>query len=121
MKIRYSLYIALVVAVISLMFPKLALAAEECTHDQATIGALHACVVHAADEGHINNPGVAKSLLAKLDAAQSALDRCQSDVAVHNLQAFQHEVKSQSGKHIVAEHAEHLLMHAQHIIEAIMQ
>src|SRR6476646_4416338 len=86
MKIRCWLYIALVVAVISLLFPKLAMAAEECTHDQATIGALRACVMHAVAEGHIDNPGVAKSLLAKLDAAQSALDRGQTDVAVHNLQ-----------------------------------
>lgn len=121
MKIRYVFYLALVVALISLIFPKLVVAAEECSHDQATIGALRACVIHAVAEGHIDNSGVAKSLLAKLDAAQSALDAGQTNVAVHNLQAFQHEVKSQSGKHIVAEHAEHLWMHAQLVIEALSQ
>jgi hypothetical protein len=37
------------------------------------------------------------------------------------LQAFQYQVEGQSGKHIVAEHAEHLWMHAQHVIDVLSQ
>jgi hypothetical protein len=89
-----------------------------CVHEP-TISSLRACVQHAADEGFIDNQGVTNSLLAKLDAAQAALDRGQTGVAINLLNAFIHEVQAQAGKHIQQEHAQHLVMHAQLVIQAL--
>jgi len=85
----------------------------------ATVQSLRTCVQHAADQGHIDNHGIARSLIAKLDAAQAALDRGQTAVAVNTLEAFVRELDAQTGKHIVAEHAAHLRMHAQDVIGAL--
>lgn len=90
-----------------------------CSHDEATIESLHHCVQHALAEGHIDNAGVAQSLLAKLESAQAASDRSQTKVAINKLKAFMQEVAAQSGKHIVAEHASHLLEHAQRVLDAL--
>ena len=84
-----------------------------------TIPSLQACVQHAADIGLIDNQGVTRSLLAKLDAAQAAVERDQPGVAVRVIRAFEREVSAQAGKHIEAEHAEHMLMHAEMVIEAL--
>ena len=92
----------------------------DCPHPMdATVAALHDCVQHAADMGMIDNPGVAHSLLSKVEAAQAALDRGQPAVAVNKLRAFIHEVQAQAGKHIDAEHADHMVMHAQMVIDAL--
>jgi hypothetical protein len=94
--------------------------AMDCPHPMdATISALRDCVQHAADTGMIDNAGIARSLLAKVDGAQAALDRGQPAVAVNKLQAFIHEVQAQAGKHIDAEHADHMAMHAQMVIDAL--
>jgi uncharacterized protein (DUF362 family) len=90
-----------------------------CSHDETTVASLHHCVQHALAEGHIDNAGVAQSLLAKLNSAQAALERGQTKVAVNKLEAFIQEVAAQSGKHIVAEHAGHLLEHTRHVLEAL--
>ena len=84
-----------------------------------TIASLATCVEHAASQGIITSQGVANSLLAKLDAAQSALDRGQTSAAINNLQAFINEVQAQAGKHIDAMHAQHMVMHAQLVIQAL--
>ena len=84
-----------------------------------TIASLATCVEHAASQGIITSQGVANSLLAKLDAAQSALDRGQTSAAISNLQAFINEVQAQAGKHIDAMHAQHMVMHAQLVIQAL--
>lgn len=86
---------------------------------EAPVSSLHACVDHAAAMGVIDDHGVARSLLAKLDAAQAALDRDPPSVAVQLIQAFENKVNAQAGKHIDAEHAEHMLMHAQLVIQAL--
>lgn len=91
---------------------------DSCPHE-ATIASLQTCVQHMEDTGFIDNHGVAKSLLAKLNAAQAAETRGQPGVAVQLLQAFSHEVRAQQDKHIEAEHAAHMLMHAQMVIEAL--
>ena len=93
-------------------------ASDECVH-QPTISSLTACVRHAAAEGFIDNQGVTNSLLAKLDAAQAAQDRGQTGTAINLLGAFIHEVQAQAGKHIEATHAEHMVMHAQMVIQAL--
>lgn len=122
MKIKSLLSVALLLAVISLAFPMRALASEEhgCTHEP-TVQALRGCVVHAANAGHIDSLNLTKSLLAQLDAAQAALDRGQTDVAVKNLLVFVQTVEAQAGKHIVAEHAAHLVGHAQEVVTALSQ
>ena len=92
--------------------------ADDCVH-APTIDSLETCVEHAAQQGFIDNQGVTNSLLAKLDAAQAALDRGQTSVAINNLEAFIHEVQALAGKHIEQMHAQHMVMHAQMVIQAL--
>jgi hypothetical protein len=84
-----------------------------------TIASLTTCVEHASSQGLITSQGVANRLLAKLNAAQAALDRGQTSVAINELQAFIHEVQAQAGKHIDSMHAQHMVMHAQVVIQAL--
>ena len=91
---------------------------DDCVH-APTISSLRTCVQHAADQGFIDNQGVTNSLLAKLDAAQAAQDRGQTSEAINQLDAFIHEVQAQAGKHIDPMHAQHLVMHAQMVIQAL--
>jgi hypothetical protein len=121
MRNRSLPYLALIVAVIALLVATPAAFAQDGhTCDLTpTIEALHHCVTHAATAGHIDNPGVANSLLKKLDAAQAALNRGRSAVAVNNLQAFVHAVAAQTGKHIAADHAAHMIRHAEAVIDAL--
>jgi hypothetical protein len=84
-----------------------------------TIASLKTCVEHCAIKGIIDNQGVTNSLLAELDAAQAARDRGQTSVAINDLQAFILEVQAQAGKHIDPMHAQHMVMHAQLVIQAL--
>lgn len=99
--------------------PAFAMEDHACDHAGTTVESLHHCVMHAYDMGHITSAGVEKSLLAKLNAAQAALDRGQTHVAVNQLNAFIAEVNAQSGVSIDAEHAGHLIMHAENVIAAL--
>ena len=121
MKKQRLLSVTFVLVVVSLLAvtPVFANAEGECSHAASTVASLRDCVTHAAEMGHIDNQGVGNSLLAKLDAAQIALDRQQTPVAVAKLEAFLHEVEAQAGKHIDKEHAEHMAMHAQDIIKGL--
>lgn len=123
MKTTKLLYVTFVVVFVSLLsvMPVFASDGMQCPHPEHTIQGLHHCVAHAAQKGHIDNQGVAKSLLAKVDAAQAAFDRGQTQVAVATLEAFVHEVEAQTGKHLLAEHATHMIMHAEHVIHALDQ
>lgn len=116
----YARYIAVILALASLLLATPVLASDEhgCAHEP-TVQSVRDCVIHAAHARHIDNQGVTQGLLAKLDVAQAALDRGQPAVAVNNLNAFVQAVQAQSGKHIVAEHAAHLVMHAQQVIDAL--
>lgn len=87
--------------------------------NEATIQALLAGVQHGADAGLIDDHGVIGSLLAKLDAAQAALDRGQPSAAVHLIQSFMREVSAQTDHHIDATQAQQMLTHAQHVILAL--
>jgi hypothetical protein len=69
--------------------------------------------------GAITQPGVTNSLLAKIGAAQNAVDRGQPAVAVQVLRAFINEVQAQSGVHIDPEHAQHMISHAEQVIAAL--
>jgi hypothetical protein len=116
--LKVSMVVFLAVANLLLARPVLANDEHGCMHEP-TVLAVRDCVVHAAHAGHIDNQGVTQSLLAKLDAAQAALDRSQATVAVNNLKAFVQAVDAQAGKHIVAEHATHLALHAEHVITTL--
>jgi hypothetical protein len=91
---------------------------DNCVH-APTIDSLQTCVQDTASQGFIDNQGVTNSLLAKLHAAQAALNRNQTSVAINDLEAFINEVQAQAGKHIVQEHAQHLVLHAQIVIQAL--
>lgn len=84
-----------------------------------TIASLQECVSHCLSMGNIDNPGIAYSLFSKLDAAQAAQDRGHLSVAISILEAFIHEVQAQAGQHIDETHAEHLMMHARIVIDAL--
>lgn len=93
--------------------------AQDMTCDMTTISGLYTCVQHAQSEGFISNAGVATGLLRQVAAAQSAYDNGKIAAAVRILQGFTATVNAQSGKTIDAEHAGHMIMHAQMLIEAI--
>jgi hypothetical protein len=117
--IRYALALTLL---FSLMLPSTAAAqgAGECPMTP-TITALSACVQHAVEMGHITNTGVARSLLATLNAAQTALDRGHPRVAIVVLRAFVHEVSALSGQSIEPAHAAHMVGHARLVIQALQR
>ena len=114
-------FIVLTIVALSLAIaaPVVAHEGDTCAHDVATVAALRECVEHAAHHGHIDNAGVARSLLATLDAAQSAVDQGRNATAIRHLEAFIHEVEAQAGKHIVAEHADHLIEHTEAVIQTL--
>jgi hypothetical protein len=113
--IRLAL-VALLMISFALPAPVAAQAEHECA---ITIAGLRECVQHAAEMGHITNRGITQSLLAKIDAAQAAADRGQPTVAISQLHAFIGEVGAQSGRFIIAEHAAHMIQHAEQVIDAL--
>lgn len=120
MKYRIPYTVAALLALVMVMLTSpVALAQHDQMCDMTTIASLHHCVMHAQEMGHIDNAGVANSLLKKLDAAQAAEDRGQITVAVKNLEAFIHAVEAQLGKHIDAVHGAHMIDHAQRVIAAL--
>jgi high-affinity nickel permease len=112
------------VLLLLLSFALPATATAQATDDclmTPTIAALSACVQHAVDMGHITNKGVARSLLAELKTAQTALDRGQPRVAIAVLRIFVREVKALSGRFIEPAHAAHMVEHAQLVIHALQR
>lgn len=93
---------------------------HECGEEMTTVMSLHHCVHHAIEMGHISNAGVGNSLLSKVDVAQLAVDREQPGVAARILEAFINEVEAQAGIHVEAEHAGHLVMHAEMVIDGLL-
>ena len=76
-------------------------AEEEVTFEvEATLASLVAVVERLADEGAIADPGVERSLLLKLRAAQEALARDQVHVAVRNLVAVEQQVSALTSRQI---------------------
>ena len=119
-----SLVVALLVGVLALTVAAPALAADMvgCDHPmEPTLESLHHCVMHAAEQGIVDNSGVATSLLSKVGAAQLAYDRGQSAAAAKIVQAFILELQAQSGKHIAPDHAQHMTDHAVMVIEALLE
>ena len=121
MKFARVLIGALVVlGVLSAIAARPASAEMMCTEEMLpTIASLSDCVSHAYAAGHIDNLGVAQALQATLSTAQAALDRGQPAVAINILQAFIYQVQAQAGVHITADHAQHMIEHAQMVIAAL--
>ena len=117
MKRTRWLFVLATAMVVMMLAAGPALADSMCS--EKTVQALHDCVQMAVDEGHISNAGVAQSLFAQLDAAQSALDRGNTQAAIGQLTAFVREVSALSGKQIDAEHAGHMVRHAQDVIDTL--
>ena len=115
----FPLIIAIVMLQLLFVLPLQAQMDSMCSGDMTTVASLQECVKHAYAMGHIDNKGIANSLLKKLVAAQAAVDRSQDDVAINNLDAFINAVEAQSGKHIAADHAAHMIHHAQMLIDAL--
>lgn len=99
--------------------PAFAEGEHTCDHDATTIESLHHCVMHAAEMGHISKAGVAAALMDKVDHAQASYDSGHTADAIGSLNAFIKQVKAQTGKSIDAEHAGHLIEHANNVIAAI--
>lgn len=121
MKTKGLLSVVLLLIVLNLLSVLPAAASDElrCPSHAPLIASLRECVAHAHPMGHITNQGILKSLLAKLDAAQAAVDRGQSEAAVAQLEAFIHEVEAQAGKHIDTHHAEPMITHAREVINKL--
>ena len=114
-----SVFVLLALLTAALAVPAFASDEHMCSHDMNTVESLHHCVNHALEMGHIANAGVGNALLAKLNAAQAAADRGQPAVAINLLSAFINQVQAQSGVHVDATHAEHMIMHAEMVIAAL--
>ena len=99
--------------------PALADMEMQCTEDMTTVASLQMCVQHAYDQGFIYNKGVATSLLTQLDNAQAAVDAGQTGVAISILQTFIVQVESLAGVQIDPDHAQHMVHHAEMVIEAL--
>jgi len=123
MQYRRWQIIGVLVVLLSMALVTSALAEEghECGHHhhEATIASLAEHVEHAAMMGHISNVGVANSLLAKLAAAQAALDRGQTATAVNILNALISELEAQAGKQVLEPHAGCLTHHAHQVHMAL--
>ena len=113
------LLVTLALILFGLAAPTPARAQPDCV-TAFTIESLGMCVQHAANEGHIDNQGIAHSLIAKLDAAQAASNREQNATAVNILQAFIRELGAQAGQHVDVVHAAHLQDHAQRVIQKLI-
>ncbi|MFN0152542.1 MAG: FIMAH domain-containing protein [bacterium] len=120
MRTRYLPLIPLAVAfALAVVAPAYAEEEHDCGEEMSTVMSLHHCVEHAIEMGHISNAGVGNALLAKIDAAQAAVDRQKPSVAVNKLRAFINQVEAQAGRHIEEEHAGHMIMHAEMVIDAL--
>ncbi len=82
----------------------------------ATIQSTRQDVTLSYNVGWITNAGIVKSLLAKLDAAESSINRGQKKTAANQLNAFINEVKAQTTFHIKPECAKMLIEDAEYIL-----
>ena len=120
MRAYFSSGASALIAMLILLWSAPARAQDVCPGDMApTIAALQDCVAHALSIGHIDNAGIANSLLQKLDAAQRAQNRGETGVAISLLHAFIFEVHALAGTHIDSAHASHMVEHAEEVIAAL--
>jgi len=77
-----------------------------------TLEELKTEIEELVSEGEIDNQGIGKSLLAKLNAAQKLVDKVKVEEAEMVLDGFIMQVHKLSGIHITVEAADILIMHA---------
>ena len=114
-----SITLALLVLSLALFSPALAQEEEHCDHEAQAIDSLRHCVEPAYAEGHITNIGIYRALVGQLSAAQAAVERGQTSVAINLLQAFIYTVDTQVDRAILEPHAGHLLEHANAVLAAL--
>ena len=81
-------------------------------HDPVVIGlGLHPSFARVCEltQAYVTKHGIAKSLCAKLDAAERADARSQANAKAGALGAYMNELRAQSGKAITAERAAFLI------------
>jgi|GEM_PF-1793942 len=81
-----------------------------------TIDELKTEIEELGSEDKIDNQGIVRSLIAKLDVAQKLIDDGKIDQAKNILEAFINEVQAQSGKHITPDAAGLLIESAEYIL-----
>ncbi len=92
-------------------------ATTPCTFElHGTTGSLMPSLQRACQEGSVDQHGICKSLMKKLEAAQAAHERGQHATEHNVLGAFTHELRAQGGKAVDPLRAEWLIAFAQDII-----
>jgi len=81
-----------------------------------TIGELKSEIEKGWSEGEIDNQGIVKSLMAKLNVAQKLVDKGKTDEVVMVLEDFIVQVQELSGIHITVEAADILIQSAEYIL-----
>jgi len=97
---------------------------DEATHIDTTIVTVQAPAEATEDlisyTRDLNLPGgTENSLISKLEAAVSSLEKGQENAAINKLNALINQVEAQRGKKISNEEAEALISQAQRIIDSI--
>lgn len=116
------LLVTLLLIIIGVFTVTPAFAMDACDHEmnhEATIAALQMHVEHAYTMGHITNQGVYTSLQATLARAAEFAQEGRTEQAVRQLEVFSQKVQAQAGSTIEVACAEHLVMHAEHVIHAL--
>jgi len=87
------------------------------TTSTTPVDKLISAIQEGVQNGSIDNKGIARSLVAKLEACQQKIDEGQNKTAINILNAFINHVQAQSGKHISADFARELIYQANDLIE----
>jgi len=82
-----------------------------------TIGELKTEIEELGPQGEIDNQGIVKSLIAKLNVAQKLVDKGKTDEAVNVLEDFIMQVQELSGIHITVEAADILIKSTEYIMD----
>jgi len=85
-----------------------------------TLDRVTASTQTAIDNGWIDNPGIANSLVTKLANVKTSVDQSKTVTAQKQLAAYVNEVSAQSGKHIEAGSARILAGDAQWVLDLMM-
>ena len=86
---------------------------------KSATASLKALVAQYTMSGAIKKPGISKSLVAKLDAAQAYVDAGDEARAISTLNSFIQEVKAQAGKSITPAASASLVAMAQEVIASL--
>jgi len=84
-----------------------------------TMGELKSEIEELGSEGKIDNQGIVKSFLAKLNVAQKLVDKGKVEEAEMVLNGFIMQVQNLSGIHITVEAADTLIQSAEYIISKL--